>query len=217
MLNRIVLITYHASSGLKKNRNKTYCRLIVSRRLLHMRSTFSKSVIISIAVSEMGITKLICRPWNESGRAVGLLSRCLTSQQMLPAIKLAASDTFVFQQDNAASHRAKDTIKLLQQERPDFNGPDLWPPNSPDLNPWIIRFGCYAAETVWMWPSYEQCPWAEATPRWSLEQSAAECYWRSHQRMENAPESVCPCRWTTFWTFIVSDVTGKSNGQIKYK
>jgi len=44
-------------------------------------------------------------------------------------------DTFVFQQDNAASHRAKDTIKLLHQETPDFTGPDLWPPNSPDLNP----------------------------------------------------------------------------------
>jgi len=41
----------------------------------------------------------------------------LLSQQMLPAIKHVASDTFVFQQDNAASHRAKDTIKQLQQER----------------------------------------------------------------------------------------------------
>ena len=27
---------------------------------------------------------------------------------------------FVFQQDNAPSHRAKDTIKLLQQETPDL-------------------------------------------------------------------------------------------------
>jgi len=26
-------------------------------------------------------------------------------------------------------------IQLLQQETPDFIGPDLWPPNSPDLNP----------------------------------------------------------------------------------
>jgi len=42
----------------------------------------------------------------------------------------------VFQQDNAPSHCTKDTIKLLQQETPDFIGPDdLWPPNSPDLNP----------------------------------------------------------------------------------
>ena len=30
---------------------------------------------------------------------------------------------------------ARDTIQLLQQETPDFIGPDLWPPNSPDLNP----------------------------------------------------------------------------------
>ena len=39
-------------------------------------------------------------------------------------------DTFIFLQDNALSYR-----KLLQQEMPDFIGPYLWPPNSPDLNP----------------------------------------------------------------------------------
>jgi len=53
---------------------------------------------------------------------------------MLPAIKHVASDTFVFQQDNAASSHAKDTIKLLQQETLDFIGPDFWPPNSLDPN-----------------------------------------------------------------------------------
>jgi len=58
----------------------------------------------------------------------------LFSQQMLPAIKHVAGDTFVFQRDNAPSHRAKDTIKLLQQETPDFVGPDIWPPDIPDLN-----------------------------------------------------------------------------------
>jgi len=41
---------------------------------------------------------------------------------------------FVFQQDNALSHYAKDTIEQLQQETPDFIGPDLSSPNSPDLN-----------------------------------------------------------------------------------
>jgi len=40
----------------------------------------------------------------------------------------------------APSHRAMDTIELLQQVTPDFIGADLWPSNSPDLNPvWIIR------------------------------------------------------------------------------
>jgi len=59
----------------------------------------------------------------------------LLSQQMLPVMKHVAGDTFVFQQDNASSHRAKDTIELLHQETPDFIGPDIWAPNSPDLNP----------------------------------------------------------------------------------
>jgi len=47
---------------------------------------------------------------------------CLLYQQMLPAIKHVAGDTFVFQQDNAPSHRAKDAIRLLQQETPDIVG-----------------------------------------------------------------------------------------------
>jgi len=49
---------------------------------------------------------------------------------MTPAIKQVAGDTFVFQQDSALAHRARDTVQLLQREMP-----DLWPPNSPDLNP----------------------------------------------------------------------------------
>jgi len=35
----------------------------------------------------------------------------LLSQQMLPEIKHVAGDVFVFQQDNAGSHRAMHTIK----------------------------------------------------------------------------------------------------------
>ena len=40
----------------------------------------------------------------------------------------------MFQQDSALAHWARETIKLLQQETPAFISPDLWPPNSPDLN-----------------------------------------------------------------------------------
>jgi len=86
--------------------------------------------MVSTAVSKMGMTKLI---FVVPGMKVnGQYYRdVLLSQQTLPAIKHVASDTFVLQQDNAASHRVKDTIKLLQQETPDFIGPDLWLPNSP--------------------------------------------------------------------------------------
>jgi len=56
---------------------------------------------------------------------------------MLPEIKHVAGDMFVFQQDSASPHlyHARTcTIKQLQQETPDFIGPDLWPQNNPDLN-----------------------------------------------------------------------------------
>ena len=41
----------------------------------------------------------------------------------------------MFQQDSAPAHRARETIKPLQREMPAFISPDLWFPNSPDLNP----------------------------------------------------------------------------------
>jgi len=49
----------------------------------------------------------------------------LLSQQMIPAVRQVAGDTFVFQQDSAPAHRVRDTIQLLQKETPDFIGPDL--------------------------------------------------------------------------------------------
>jgi len=72
----------------------------------------------------------------------------LLSQQMIPAIKqVIAGDAFVFQQESAPAHHANDTIQLLERETPDFIGPDLWPPNNPDLNPvdfkiWGVSSGC---------------------------------------------------------------------------
>ena len=46
-----------------------------------------------------------------------------------------SGDFFMFQQDSTPAHRARKIIKLLQRETPAFISPDLWPPNSPDLNP----------------------------------------------------------------------------------
>ena len=58
----------------------------------------------------------------------------LLSQQLLPAVRQVSGDFFVFQQDSAPAHRARETIKLLQWETPAFISPDLWSPNSADLN-----------------------------------------------------------------------------------
>ena len=42
---------------------------------------------------------------------------------------------WTLQQDGASSHTAKNTINFLHQENVNFIEPDMWPPNSPDLNP----------------------------------------------------------------------------------
>jgi len=88
---------------------------------VHAINFISKSVMISIAVSKMGMTELISV---DPGMKVNghYYRDVLLSQQMLPAIKHFEGDTFVFQQDNAPSHRAKNTIKLQQQETLDFIG-----------------------------------------------------------------------------------------------
>jgi len=62
----------------------------------------------------------------------------LLALEMLPAIKHVASDTFVH------------LIVQLQQETPDFIGPDLWPPNSPDLNQADYKVWGVMQQSVWM-------------------------------------------------------------------
>ena len=42
----------------------------------------------------------------------------------------------MFQQESAPALRVLETIELLERKTPDFISPDdLWPSNSPDLNP----------------------------------------------------------------------------------
>ena len=63
-----------------------------------------------------------------------------------------AGDVFVFQQDSAPAHRARETVQLLQQQTPEFISPDLWPPNSPDLNPVDYRIWGLMQERVYKTP-----------------------------------------------------------------
>lgn len=107
---------------------------VETARLLRTRATFSKSVMVSVAVSDLGRTGLI---FVEPGVKVnGQYYRdVMLKQEMLPAIRAISGDHYTFQQDNAPAHRARETIQLLSDETPDFISPSLWPPNSPDLNP----------------------------------------------------------------------------------
>jgi len=71
--------------------------------------------------------------WARSKGGCGILSRCCA-----PAADASwnpAANVYIFQQGNAPAHRARDTVELLRRETPSFIRPDLWPANSPDLNP----------------------------------------------------------------------------------
>lgn len=117
-------------------------------RLLRTRPTFSKSVMVSVAVSKLGLSDVI---FVEPGVKVnGAYYRdVLLAQHMLPAIRRIAGDCFVFQQDNAPAHRARETVQFLQRETPSFIPPDMWPPNSPDLNPVDYKIWGYVQEQVY--------------------------------------------------------------------
>ena len=47
------------------------------------------------------------------------------------------------------AHQAKDTIALLRRETPSFIGPELWPANSPELNPVYYRIWGLIQERVY--------------------------------------------------------------------
>ena len=54
---------------------------------------------------------------------------------VLPVIQRVTGDTFVFQQDSAPAHRHAERLNC-QSVKPqtDFVSPDMWAPNSPNLN-----------------------------------------------------------------------------------
>jgi len=81
----------------------------VSAELLRTRSIFSKSVMVSVAVSVLGTTELM---FIEPGVKInGAYYRdVLLGQHLLPANRSVAGDFFTY---NAPAHRAGDTVEFL--------------------------------------------------------------------------------------------------------
>lgn len=107
---------------------------ISSDRLLRTRSTFSKSLMVSVGISKLGRTELI---FVDPGAKInGQYYRdVMLAQHLLPAMRHISGNMFVFQQDSAPAHRARETVEFLTRNTPSFIDPKMWPPNSPDLNP----------------------------------------------------------------------------------
>jgi len=87
--------------------------------------------MVSVGVCQLGCTELF---FVDPGTKInGAYYRDVLRQKLLPAIRCVSGKNFIFQQDSAPAHRARETVEVLRRETPDLIYPDMWPPNSPDL------------------------------------------------------------------------------------
>jgi len=75
--------------------------------------------------------------------------------EIIVAENQLTGEVFIFQRDSVPAHRAQDTVALLAHETPRFIGPDLWLPNSPDLNPADYKIWGYFQEQVYRSPTVD--------------------------------------------------------------
>jgi len=77
-----------------------------------------------------------------------VLLRCLTLSADAASDQACCRRYVCLSTKQCSISSCKDNIKHLQQETLDFAGPDLWPPNSPDLNLVDYKVWSYAAESM---------------------------------------------------------------------
>ena len=109
--------------------------LIPTSRVIRERGHFSRSVMVSVAVSKVGKTSVV---FVDPGAKVDSNYYCtrVLRQGLLPDITAKCGrHKWTLQQDGAPSHTARNTIAYLRGENVAFIEPDMWPPNSPDSNP----------------------------------------------------------------------------------
>ena len=101
-------------------------------RLLRERKHFSDSVMVSLEASFNGKTSVIFIP-----RGVKIDAQRYCQDVLDPMLSEISQETpdFVFQQDGAPSHTARETVASVKKKCHDFIAPGEWPPCSPDLNP----------------------------------------------------------------------------------
>ena len=96
-------------------RSGTRKKDVEENRLLRTRPTFSKSVMVSVGVSKLGCTAI---HFVEPGVKMNgeYYRNNLLGQKLLPDMRqLSQDEFFVFQQDGAPAHRARDTITFKEQ------------------------------------------------------------------------------------------------------
>ena len=108
---------------------------IENKRLYVERCGFPMSLMVSDAVSKVGKSSIF---FVEPGAKVnGAYYREKLLESMIPEMdRLTGYQPYVLMQDGARSHTANETVRFLNQERYlTLLQPNMWLPNSPDLNP----------------------------------------------------------------------------------
>ena len=121
---------------------------VARERLLRTRPTPSQSLMVFVGISKLGCTERVFV--DPSVKINGAYYRdVLLSKQLLPVMREVSGEFSDFQQDNAPAHRARDTVRLLEQATPAFIPPKLWPANSPGLIPVDYRIWSVVQQRVY--------------------------------------------------------------------
>ena len=123
----------------------------------------------------------------------------LLSEHLLPVIRNPAPEgCFIFRQDSAPTHRARETIEMLTRETPDFISPTLWSPNSPDLNPVDYKVWSVMKERVYQTAIHDVNNLKQRTLVGSMGWSGSEDNRRCRCPMAQAPPGLRASRRRTF-------------------
>ena len=113
-----------------------YKKSTIENKHLYVESSgFPMSLMVSVAVSKVGKSSIF---FVEPGAKVdGAYDREKLLASTIPEMdRLTGYQPYVFMQDGAQSHTANETVRFLDQQRYlTLLQPNMWPPNSPDLNP----------------------------------------------------------------------------------
>ena len=100
---------------------------------------FSHSVVVSVAMLCMSKTDVVFIEAGEKVDGQYYFEKVLGQGLLSDIQDRCGHYRWMLQQDGTPSHVARNTVRYLKRENVQFIEPNMWPPNSPDLNP-----VCYA-------------------------------------------------------------------------
>ena len=128
---------FYISPPVNSQNNRLWCagrkRDVDPKRLLVERAKFSAHVMVSAGISYAGKGRLHFVADKAKINADYYVNSLLP--QLIEDCEKLMPGSFIFQQDGAPAHTARQTQEWLALKCPEMINKDEWPPNSPDLNP----------------------------------------------------------------------------------